>query len=275
MKEKLTVWQRHARIQKVLEKHRRFDYDYIPFGDYNEMPDANYEYRPNFFSRIAGMGFRLFTFTFGWLLLQLAYGVRVRGRENLKPLKGKGCFYISNHFSNLDVLFDRHAIGHFRPYITVAPWNNKKGLFGWVLRRGGILPFSANLAATRNLYAEVDRLLKKGKWVGFYPEQAMWVGYQKPRPMKEGAFRFAVRYNAPVLPLFCTFDLTKKHWIRNAVMHIMPAIYPDESLPKGERAEDMRRRAEAAWKTCYEEYYKIPLKYEDLEEESATERKQA
>lgn len=81
--------------------------------------------------------------------------------------------------------------------------------------------------------------------------------------MKEGAFRFAVKYGVPVLPVFCTFDKGRRGNIRRMRIHILPAIYADESLPKGARAQRMLEQAQESWRTCYERAYGIPLTYLD------------
>ena len=83
--------------------------------------------------------------------------------------------------------------------------------------------------------------------------------------MKDGAFHYAVKFSVPILPIFCTFKRNKKGHLRRIRVHILPAVYADGTLPKGERMQDMKRRAEEAWKECYERAYGIPLEYDDRE----------
>ncbi len=268
MKKKYTAAEKHARIQQILERYRRFDYDYIPFGKKRKTPDGTHKYRANLFQRICAFFVRLFTATAGVLLIKIWFGCRVVGKKNLKAVKGMGAFCVTNHFSNLDILPIRYGTGYFRSYVTVAPWNNKTGVLGWLMRRAGILPLSPNLAATRNLWKEMGRLLDEKKLICFYAEQAMWIAYQKPRPMKEGAFFFAVKYNVPVVPVFVTWKRTKRGFMRKMCVHVLPAIFPDGELGKTERAKKMQEQAELAWKECYEQTYGIPLVYEDREDVS-------
>ena len=129
------------------------------------------------------------------------------------------------------------------------------------MRHGGMIPFSPDLAATRNLNNEMERLLKKGKIINFYAEQSLWTNYQKPRPMKDGAFHYALKYKVPVLPIFCTFKRKKSGHIRKLRIHILPAVYADESLPRREKLEKMKETAEREWRECYENAYGIPLEY--------------
>ena len=260
---KRSVLQKREGIQRTLERHRRFDYDYIPFGHNWSIPDATFRYEQNAFHRAVTSLLCGALSVLGPLYIRLGYGARVTGKENLKPLKGKGAISVCNHFSYLDTLFIRQATGHFRTWHTVAPWNNKTGIGGAFLRHGKLLPLSPNLSATRNLWRYMDKLFKEGKIVNFYAEQAMWVAYQKPRPMKEGAFYHAVKFGVPVVPVFCTFRKTKRGMIRRLRINICPAIYPDETLPREARIAKMKSEAERAWKEVYEKAYAKPLVYEE------------
>lgn len=194
-------------------------------------------------------------------LLFLLYGAKVTGKENLKSVKKSGMISIMNHFSFLDTLFIRMAVGQFRSYHTMGPKNNKKGLGGHIIRHGGMLPFSTDLAAVRNLNAEIDRLLKKGKIINFYAEQALWTNYQKPRPLKDGAFHYALKHNVPVLPIFCTFRKDRFGRMHRLRIHILPALYPDESMPRRQQLCDLKSRAQESFQTCYENAYSAALTY--------------
>lgn len=248
-------------IQDTLERHRRFDYDYIPFGNSWTMPSADYEYRQRGFARLETGIWRSIMSVLAPHALRIVYGAKVVGKKNYKALGKRGAVCVCNHFNYLDTLFVRQATGYFRSYHTMGPFNNKKGLGGHIIRHGGMLPFSTNMTAMKNFMRETERLLKAGKIVNFYAEQAMWLNYQKPRPMKDGAFYYAIKYGVPVLPLFCTFKKNKRGHIKKLRIHVLPAVYADETLPKTERLADMKARAERAWKDCYESAYGIPLEY--------------
>lgn len=260
-KQKRTKKEKRDGIQNVLESYRRFDYDYIPFGHNWISPTADYDYRQRFFARCFTYFLLFLMRVFAPVLLWVAYGARVTGKKNLKRLKKQGTICVCNHISYLDTLFVRHAVGYFRSYHTMAPYNNKTGLAGWFIRRAAMLPFSESFDAMKNLNKEMQRLLGKGKIINFYAERAMWTNYQKPRPMKEGAFGYAVKFNVPALPVFCTFKKDEKGRMRKLRINILPPVYPDESLARRERAADMQRRAQKEWQECYENAYGVPLEY--------------
>lgn len=253
--------EKREKIQQTLERYRRFDYDYIPFGTKWRVPGADYNYRGSFWLRFYAKMVRTLSLLIAHAVIIILYGAKVTGKENLKALKKQGAVCICNHFSYLDNLFIRVAVGQYRSYFTVAPWNNKTGFAGRFLRAGGILPFSPNLTATRNLNNEIARLLEKGKIINFYAEQAMWVNYQKPRPQKEGAFYYAIKNDVPVLPVFCTFQKSARGRMKKLRINILPPVYADKALPRKEAAARMKELSESEWKTCYEQHYGIPLEY--------------
>lgn len=255
-------------MQNTLERHGKFDWETIAYGDGWTMPDGEYRYRQRWYERFETGFWRFILATVGRVYIKLTFGARVTGKKNLKALKKQGAITICNHFNYVDTLFVREAVGHFRSYHTLAPWNNKAGAGGHIVRHGGTMPFSSDIAAMRNFTEEAERLLKKGKLVNFYPERSMWWNYQKPRPMKDGAFHYAVKFGVPVLPVFCTFERTEKDGLRKLRIHVLPAIYPDGSLSKKQAMVQMKEAAREAWKNCYEEAYKIPLRYLCDEEKS-------
>ncbi len=247
-------------IQDTLEGYRRFDFDYISYGTNWRAPTEKYPYRQPWYERIVTGFWRTMLFLLAPPAIRIVYGAKTTGREHVRALKG-GAISVCNHFNYLDTLFIRDAVGHYRSFHTMAPWNNKNGLGGHIIRHGGMWPLGGNLKTMRHFETEMERRLGEGKIVNFYPEQALWTNYQKPRPMKDGAFRFAVKYNVPVLPVFCTFDKNKRGHVRKLRIHILPAVYPDEGLAPRPRAQKMKEEAERLWKECYEAAYQKPLEY--------------
>ncbi|MBO5148061.1 MAG: 1-acyl-sn-glycerol-3-phosphate acyltransferase, partial [Clostridia bacterium] len=101
------------------------------------------------------------------------------------------------------------------------------------------------------------------------PEQGMWWNYKKPRPMQDGAFSLAVRTNAPVVPIFITME-DSDHFdgdgfaVQEYTLHILPAIYPDETLSRVEAKNDIKNKNYEAWVKTYEEFYGKTLEYSTL-----------
>ena len=86
-----------------------------------------------------------------------------------------------------------------------------------------------------------EKLVSEGKIVNFYPEHALWPRYEKLRPFKPGAFRYAVKFNVPILPLFIEFRQTRLrrllHRKKKVIVHILPAVYPSAEGTERERSQ--------------------------------------
>lgn len=197
---------------------------------------------------------------------------RIEGIEHYLSLQKTGALLTCNHFNP----YDNYAV-----YKAIQPYLGKKqlfkiiregnytsfpGLYGFFFRHCNTLPLASKLSAMKEMMASVNILLKRGEKVLIYPEQGMWWNYRKPRPLKSGAFRFAVKADVPILPIFITLTETETIGkdgfpILAYTIHFLSPIYPDPSLSVRENAEKMAVENYEAWKKVYEEFYKIPLTY--------------
>lgn len=191
--------------------------------------------------------------------------LKIIGRENLEGINS--AVITSNHISRIDNMHIRNAVKGHKLYVTVAEFNNKKFLLGKVLRGAGILPFSSKSINNVKLLRAVSQLLKQDNYVLFYPEVSLWWHYEKPRPMKDGAFFSAVKNNVPVVPMFFTFEKRKGQYScgvekQNMVLNILKPIYPDENLSNSENIKYLRNKNYQSYKQKYEEFYNRKLVYE-------------
>ena len=196
----------------------------------------------------------------------------VRGMENYRAVADRGVMITANHFHP----FDNYAIfkviekdlGRKRLYKIIREGNYTSfpGLYGFFFRHCNTLPLPSNLAVWREMLQGVSELLERGEKILIYPEQGMWWNYRKPRPLKAGAFQFAVKANVPVLPMFLTMEDTDRldgdgFPIQAYTVHILPAIFPS---PEKKAREEIKRLCVEnynAWKEVYEKVYGIPLTY--------------
>lgn len=208
---------------------------------------------------LAFKGFVLFIYNvFGRVLGRVAYGLKIRGRKNLRSVKG-AVVTVSNHFSYLDILVTRCCLG-WRPFkFVVAPHNTggKSAVGRSIFLGAGAVPVATTISGARKFNEYLDKCVRKGKAVHFYAERAMWLNYPYPRPFLSGAFTLAARNNVPVVPMFYAYR--KKGFLRRMLhMHapmtayILPAVYPDPALSGKHRAEQLCRDAEAAVRAAYE-----------------------
>lgn len=197
----------------------------------------------------------------------------IKGMENLSNLK-TGAILTCNHFNPFDCftiektfrLSGQAKTKRLHKVIREGNYTNFPGLYGFFFRNCDTLPLSSNKRTMVEFMKAVDTLLQKGDFILIYPEQSMWWNYRKPKPLKHGAFKIAVRNNVPVIPIFITMsdsDVIGDDGfpIQEYTVNIAEPIYPDNNLSQRERAEKILNKNFEVWKKIYEDFYGIPLEY--------------
>ena len=213
----------------------------------------------------------------------------IKGAENWKNLDC-GAIVTCNHFNAFDSFAIQEAYHaskqwpkrKFYRVIREGNYTSFPGFFGELMRHFYTLPLSSNLKTMVKFTEANNTLLKKGNFILYYPEQAMWWNYRKPRPLKPGAFKFAVKNNVPVLPCFITMrdsdilgeELRKSikadidenfipdgFYIQEYTIHVGKPIYPDPKLDYKSNMEYLAKMNFEVWKNIYESEYGLKLEY--------------
>jgi len=197
----------------------------------------------------------------------------IKGMEHLSKVS-TGAIVTCNHFSPFDcftiekIFRISGKIEEKRLYKVIREGNytNFPGLYGFLFRNCDTLPLSSNKRTMVEFMKAVDTLLQKGEFILIYPEQSLWWNYRKPKPLKHGAFKMAVRNNVPVIPIFITMQDSNMiddegFSIQEYIVNIAEPIYPDEKLTQRENTENILNQNYSIWKKIYEDFYGIPLEY--------------
>lgn len=195
---------------------------------------------------------------------------RVVGEEHLAGIRG-GAIITSNHFSIYENLAVKEVAdrvpGKHRFYRVIKGLNFfQPGWVGFLMKNCDTLPLSKNLKTMRLFGAALEELLRRDALVLFYPEQAMWWNYRKPRPPQAGAYFYAAKYGVPIIPCFVTMEDTDRRDGFGApkqryTIHVMPPLYPDPNQTP--RANEHRMQAENYRLCCelYKQVYGVPVTY--------------
>jgi len=265
---------RVTRLIEQYEREGRFDTDVENDPPSRTlMPDEiDYERRgalakiKTFFSAVAAR-----VFLNKILRKRLLIVKEVKGRENLSALKG-GAVVTCNHFNPFDsfamhVAYERSGQKK-RLYRVIREGNYTSfpGFYGFLMRNFYTLPLSSNLKTMIKFNRAADKLLLEGAHVLFYPEQSMWWNYRKPKPLKPGAYRFAVKNRVPVLPCFITMRDSEAQGadgypIQEYTVHICKPIYPNEALCYKDAIADLMEKNKRTWEAVYEQEYGIKVTY--------------
>ena len=194
-----------------------------------------------------------------WILLNplvftvcsVRHGLKIYGKENFKKHKKEyknGAITISNHVFMWDYLCVLKAI---RPHLQYHPaWKiNFEGPNGPLIRWVGGIPIpTGNMRAMAKFQQAIGDVLKEGKWLHFFPEGSLWFFYPDIRPLKKAVFKYAVRYDKPVLPITMSFRPRKglyKLFGKTPLvdLHIGEPLYADKSLPSAEAIDKLHAEA--------------------------------
>ncbi len=195
----------------------------------------------------------------------------VRGIENFLAVEG-GKIVTCNHFNPCDnyavwLALRKHMGGKMLyKVIREGNYTNPPKPFGLFMRHCNTLPLSGQMPTMKKFMKAVQTLLSRGETILIYPEQSMWWNYRKPKPMQDGAFSIAVMNKTPVVPIFITMQDSDVldgdgFFVQEYTIHILPAIYPDPTLPRQEAKNQMKEKNYEAWVKTYEDFYGIPLVY--------------
>ena len=214
--------------------------------------DENYKYLPSGFWHKVKRGVLWVALNFFMFhLTTIRYGLKIYGKENFKKHKKEfkdGAITISNHVLMWDYVCVLKAI---RPHLQYHPgWKTNfegpnAGFIRWV---GGIPIPTDNMRAMAKFQQAIADVLKQGKWLHFFPEGSMWFYYPDIRPLKKAIFKYAVRFNKPIIPITMSFR-ERKGFTRLFTkcpcvdLHIGKPLYADTSLPQAEAIDKLHAEA--------------------------------
>lgn len=196
----------------------------------------------------------------------------IKGIEHFKNLDS-GAIITCNHFNAFDsfaiqIAYEASEQKNRKFYRVIREGNytNFPGFYGLLMRNCNTFPLSSNKNTMKKFLKAMDIVLQNGDFMLIYPEQSMWWNYRKPKPLKKGAYTFAVRNNVPVLPCFITMEDSDilgddGFYVQEYTIHVAEPIYPDERKSRAENIEAMRTKNYEVWKQIYEETYGEKLVY--------------
>ena len=94
----------------------------------------------------------------------------------------------------------------------------------------------------------IGEVLESKKWLHFFPEGSLWFYYPDVRPFKKAVFKYAVRYNKPIIPIAFTFRPRKgisRLFSKTPLvtLEIGEPIFPDKTLKPLEAIDAMHKEA--------------------------------
>ncbi len=217
--------------------------------------DENYKFIPDNKAYIALLsGLKSIAMGILSAMDKMIYGLQIEGRENIKGFEDKGFVSVCNHVNFLDCTFIMLALKRKDISMTVLKSNMEIPFVRLFVKGSGALPIPKDPKAKENFKKAIDTLIQTGHIVHFYPEAVLMPNYNGVREFHKGAFVYAVKNNAPIVPLIVTYHKPKSKLRKSptATIHILPPEYADKSLDEAEQILELRQRVHASMKNKFD-----------------------
>ena len=223
---------------------------HVPHKKKRSVIDASYRFENHnlFYQLYAGLlrGLALVVLP---VWAKFACHFRIKGRENLKKLKGQGAVLIMNHVYFLDIPIACCAAASRKVrYVTLGE-NLDIPVAGSIIKALGGIPLASDFAGMKAFHRTIVDLLGRKKLVLFCAESALWPYYRGIRPFHRGGFIVAAQAKAPVVPLVITFEDRKRGRPR-LIMTVGEPI-PSEGKNAKSLCEETHRVFEDMTRTFY------------------------
>lgn len=150
--------------------------------------------------RIASLPVFWMTLALVILYNRFVFRLSVVGRRNLRDVRGKGCFLISNHTLYLDPAIIAHAIAPRRARFSALQKTFSMPYVGTLIRLLGAFPIpEAN--GLQKLVRPIRELMDEGWFVHFFPEGELAHRSQSPAAFSPGVFFFSQLLDRPIIPI--------------------------------------------------------------------------
>ena len=202
--------------------------------------------------------FYLLLFPFGKLYAHLFGKLHIKGKKNLKSIKG-GAIIISNHVHNFDAPINTCAVYPRLPVFTSQPANFEHKVYGLLIKMFGAIPTPVGLNQTKIFINEITKKVKNGRLVLIYPEGNLIYKNKDLQKFKKGAFYIAQNAMAPIVPARISFLEKKKKngkIKKRVILNIGKPIYPNFAMTRKESIDNLMETSLAALESLKVEEYK-------------------
>jgi len=220
-------WERHEYEHKYAEAGQFYKLDYsldkfenmlnearVDMASWQMTRDKNYRHiairanRVPTIPKIIGLPIYYFIVVPGvFIMNKLLFGLKIKNMKHLREAKRKSgaAITICNHIHEMDPTMCGLAIFPFKPIFTSLP-ENFKSKFGPIVSFFvdvlGTVPIPQNTGESRVFFYLMERRLRFGKVVHFYPEHGRIVRYNEHLDkFQRGAFQLSVKTNFPIVPM--------------------------------------------------------------------------
>jgi 1-acyl-sn-glycerol-3-phosphate acyltransferase len=177
-------------------------------------------------------------------LCKVAFGLKVKGRKNLRNLKG-GFYLYTNHTHWLDAFMPGILAWPKRAFIVCGPRAISSPTLSVVVPLLGGVPLNTTKTGKAQFRTFLNKQNRRGHVVAIMPEAHLWPYYNKIRKFSERSFTYPVRQNAPVVSCVLTYRRRKlfKNLPPLVTITVSEPIFPHEWKSASDPKMFLRDRA--------------------------------
>lgn len=210
--------------------------------------DENYDFTPtHLFFKIPSTLLYYFAYYVLIVFNKIVFNFKIEGKENIEKIKS-GKITISNHVHPMDCTMA--GISNFPNPVFFPTLKSNFGIpvVRHIIKLLNAIPIPDSISTKQKFIEAINTLLQNGKTVHFYPEGSLWPYYTEIRHFKDGAFKFAVQNNVPIIPMVYKFEQNTGilKYIKNKPsikLVILGPIYPNISLDKNVAVQTLKQDA--------------------------------
>ncbi|MCR5348221.1 MAG: 1-acyl-sn-glycerol-3-phosphate acyltransferase [Bacilli bacterium] len=178
-----------------------------------------------------------------YLAIKLLYGIRIRGKKNLRHTRRKAMFFYTNHTQIIDaMLIQLYVSGPRRCYIVADQDATSIPGIRYLVQLLGAIPVPETPKQHTDFVECIRHRVKQKRAISIFPEAHIWPYYTHIRPFSDASFVYPAELNVPACPVCVTYRRRKFRKSAPPVMtvHIGKPVYPDLTLSIPERKKKMR-----------------------------------
>ena len=178
-----------------------------------------------------------------WLPVKLIFGIRVKGKKNMKMVRRQGVFFYCNHTQIIDAMIVQLFVsGARRGYIVADQDATSIPGIRYLVQLLGCVPVPETPKEHKGFVECLKYRIAQKRAVIIYPEAHIWPCCTHIQPYGDASFVYPAELNAAVVPLCVTYRKRKfcKSGKPAMTIHIGKAIRPDKTLPLAEKRKKLR-----------------------------------
>ena len=178
-----------------------------------------------------------------YLPLKLHFGIKVKGRRNMRSVRNKGVFFYCNHTQIIDaMLIQVYVSGLKKTYIVADQDATSIRGIRYLVQSLGCIPVPETPSEHKKFVDCLRYRIKQKRGISIFPEAHIWPYSTHIRPFKDDSFVYPCELEAPVVPVCVTYRKRKfrKKMAPAVTVHVGKPVYPDMSLDLASRRKKLR-----------------------------------